>query len=99
MVVTNLMWEMVALSVISQLVGVVAKLIAIVKSCKYRRLHERHHFIPMAMEVHDAPGCDMDRFIRECACFFHHRRYGGNCACLFAFNFSSNVLIFLFNVL
>jgi hypothetical protein len=40
---------------------------------KYRGLHERHYFIPMAMEVHGAPGHDMDRFIKECACFFHDR--------------------------
>jgi hypothetical protein len=26
------------------------------------------------MEVHDAPKCDMDRFISECACLFHNRR-------------------------
>jgi len=46
----------------------------IVNICKYRRLHERHHFIPMAMEVHDTLGHDMDRFIKECACLFHDRR-------------------------
>jgi hypothetical protein len=27
----------------------------------------------MAMEVHNAPGCDMDCFIRECVCLFHDR--------------------------
>jgi len=43
---------------------------AIIKIRKYGGLHEGHHFIPMAMEVHDAPRCDMDHFIRECAHFF-----------------------------
>jgi hypothetical protein len=34
---------------------------------------EGHHFIPMAMEVHGAPRCDMDRFIKECVHLFHNR--------------------------
>jgi hypothetical protein len=33
---------------------------ALVKIRKYKRLHERHYFISMAMEVHDALGHDMD---------------------------------------
>jgi len=64
---------MVATSVISQLVGVVVELNAIAKICKYRRLHEGHHFISMAMEMHTALGHDMDHFIRECACLFHDK--------------------------
>jgi hypothetical protein len=28
----------------------------------------------MAMEVHDAPKCDMDCFISECACLFHNKQ-------------------------
>ncbi len=62
-----------ALNVISQLVDAIAKLNAIAKIYKYRRFHERHHFIPMAMEVHGTLGCDMDCFIRECARLFHNR--------------------------
>jgi hypothetical protein len=72
-VVSDLMREMVALNVISRLIGVVVKLSAIAKICKYRRLHEGHHFISMAMEVHGAPELDMDCFIKECAHFFHDR--------------------------
>ncbi len=62
-----------ASSVTSQLVGAIAELSAIAKIYKYERLHERHHFIPIAMEVHDTPECDMDRFIKVCACLFHDR--------------------------
>jgi hypothetical protein len=54
------------------------KLSAIVKIFKYRGLHEGHHFISMVMEVHGAPECDMDRFIKECACLFHNRRSRGH---------------------
>jgi hypothetical protein len=57
---------------------VVAKFNTIVKICKYKGLHERHHFIPMTMEVHNAPECGMDRFIKECACLFHNKRSGGH---------------------
>jgi hypothetical protein len=64
LLVTDLMWEMVALSVISWLVGVATKLSTIVKIHKYRGLHEGYHFIPMAMEVHGAFGHDMNRFIK-----------------------------------
>jgi hypothetical protein len=39
------------------------ELSAIVKICKYRVFLEGHQFIPMAMEVHSAPGRNMDRFI------------------------------------
>ncbi len=62
---TNPTQEMVALSVISRLVGAIAKFSTIAKICKYRGLQEGHHFIPMAMEMHNAPECDMDRFIKE----------------------------------
>ncbi len=59
-VVTDLLWEMMTSSVIIQLAGVIAKHITIVKIHKYKRLHEGHYFILMAMKVHGAPGCDMD---------------------------------------
>ncbi len=51
-----------ASSLISQLIGAIAELNNIIKIRKYRGFHERHHFISMAMEVHDTPKCDMDRF-------------------------------------
>jgi hypothetical protein len=72
-VVINPMWEMVAFSVISWLVGVATKLSTIAKIHKYKRLHEGHHFILMVMEVHGSPGRDMDHFIKECARLFHNR--------------------------
>jgi hypothetical protein len=53
-----------------------AKLSAITKIHKYRGLHEGHHFILMAMEVHDTLGHDMDGFTKECACLFHDSRSG-----------------------
>jgi hypothetical protein len=69
-VVINLTWEIVALSVINQLISIVVKLNAIAKICKYRGLHEGHHFILITMEVDSALRCDMDCFIRECAHLF-----------------------------
>ncbi len=64
-----------ASNVINQLANATAKLNSITKihKYKYKRLHEEHHFIPMAMEVHGAPKHDMDCFIRECARLFHNR--------------------------
>jgi hypothetical protein len=72
-VVTDLTQEIGASSVISQPISVVMELNTIVNICKYRRLHEGHHFIPMALEVHNTLGHDMDHFIKECACLFHNR--------------------------
>jgi hypothetical protein len=46
---------------------------AIVNIHKYKGLHEGHHFISMAMEVHDAFECDMDHFIKERVRLFHDR--------------------------
>jgi hypothetical protein len=37
----------------------------------------------MAMEVHGAPGCDMDCFIKECAHLFHNRRLRGHLSLYF----------------
>ncbi len=65
--VIDLTWDIMALSVNTKLLGVVAELSAIAKVCKYRGLHEEHHFIPMAMEVHNTPMCDMYCFIMKCA--------------------------------
>jgi hypothetical protein len=99
-VVTDLMWKIVVSNVISRLVNVVTKLSAIAKICKYRGLHEGHHFILMAMEVHGTLGRDMDRFIKECVHIFstiddQEVIY----PFLFAFKFSSSMLILFFNVL
>jgi hypothetical protein len=58
--------EMVALNVINQPTNVIVELSVIVKIRKYRRFHEGHHFISMAMKVHDTPKHDMDRFMKEC---------------------------------
>jgi len=62
-----------SLNVIYQPTRVVAKFNIIAKICNYKGLHERHHFIPMTMEVHNTLGHDMHRLIRECACLFHDR--------------------------
>jgi hypothetical protein len=66
--------ETVALNVINQLTNVIEKLSTIVKIHKYKRLHEGYHFILMTMEVHNALGCDVDRFIRDCAYLFHDKQ-------------------------
>jgi hypothetical protein len=66
------------MSVMNQLTCVVVELSAITKIRKYRRLHEGHHFILIAMEVHDTPMCDMDHFIKECACLFHDKQSKGH---------------------
>jgi hypothetical protein len=77
-VVINPMREMMALSVISQPIGAVVEFSAIAKFHKFRRLHETHCFIPMAMEVHGIPRHDMDHFIKECARLFHDRQLRGH---------------------
>ncbi len=69
-VVTDMLWKIVALNVISWPIGVDTKLSAIAKICKYRGFHEGHHFILMAMAVHSASEHDMDRFIKECVHLF-----------------------------
>jgi hypothetical protein len=76
------------------------KLSPITKIRKYRRLHERHHFIPMAMEVHNAPGCDIDCFIKECACLFHDRQSRNHLSLSFCIQFfKQHVSIVLQHVL
>jgi hypothetical protein len=67
------MWEMVTFNVISQPTCAIVELNAIVNIHKYKGLHEGHHFISMAMEVHDAFECDMDHFIKERVRLFHDR--------------------------
>jgi hypothetical protein len=68
------MWKSMALNVINRSIGVTTKLSAIVKIRKYRRFDEGLHFIPMAMEVHDALECDMKHFVKECDYIFHDRK-------------------------
>ncbi len=75
---TDLTRETMTLSVISRLASAIAKLNTIAKICKYRRLHERHHFIIMAMEVHGTSKHDMNHFIKECARLFHDKGHGWN---------------------
>ncbi len=93
MVVIDLPWETVALNVINRPIGVVAKLNAIAKMHKYTRLHEGHHFILMAMEVHDAPKCDMDCVIKECAHLFHDRQSRGHLSLYFCIQFLRHCVI------
>jgi hypothetical protein len=75
------------------------ELSAIVKVHKYKGFHEGHHFIFMAMEVHNTIEPNMDHFSKECARLFHNRRLGVIYLYLFAFNFLGNMLVLLFNVL
>jgi hypothetical protein len=86
-VVINSTWETVVTSVISRPIGAIAKFNAIVKIRKHIRFHEMHHFILTAMEVHNALGCDMDRFIKECANLFHNRWSGGHLSLSFCIKF------------
>ncbi len=46
----------------------------IAKIRKYKEFHEGHHFIPMAMKMHDILEHDMDHFFKECAHLFHNER-------------------------
>jgi len=59
------------MSVIIQPIG--AKLSTITKIRKYKRFHQGHQFIPMAMEVDDVPRHNMNHLIMECVCIFHDR--------------------------
>jgi hypothetical protein len=86
-VVTILIGEMVVASVISWPTRVITELNAIVNIHKYKRFHEGHHFILMAMEVHRTFERDMDRFIRERACFFHDKRSKGHLSLSFCIQF------------
>jgi len=79
--------ETVVSNVINQLTNVVVEFSAITKICTYRRLHEGHHFISMAMEVHGTLGRDMDHFIRECACLFHDKQFGSHLSLSFYIQF------------
>jgi hypothetical protein len=78
LVVSDPTREMMVLNVINRLIGTTMEFSAIVKICKYIRLHEGHHFILMAMEVHGTPKRDTNCFIRECAYLFYDRRSRGH---------------------
>jgi hypothetical protein len=81
----DLTLDMIALSVFSRPIGAITKLNAITKMHKYRGLHEDHHCILMAMEVHHALG--MDCFIRECVRLFHDIQLGGHLSLSFCIQF------------
>ncbi len=98
-VVTNLIGETMALNVISWPIGATMESSAITKIYKYIGLHEGHHFIPKAMEVHNTAGHDMDHFIKECAHLSHDRWLRGHLSLSFAFNFLGNLLVLFFNVI
>ncbi len=72
-VVTDPTRKMTVSNVISWPVGAIVELNTIAQIRKYRGLREGHHFISMAMEVHDALEHDMDRFIKEFAHLSHDR--------------------------
>jgi hypothetical protein len=80
--------ETMVLNVITQPTCVVIELSVIIKVCKYKRFHKGHHFISMAMEVHDTPMCDMNHFIRVCACLFHDRLSRAHLFLSFSIQFS-----------
>jgi hypothetical protein len=86
-VVNDLTRKTMASNVISRLASAVVKLNAIIKIHKYKGLHEGHHFILMAMEVHGAPRHDMDHFIKECAHLFHNRQSKGHLSLSFCIQF------------
>jgi hypothetical protein len=86
-VVTNPTWKMMATSVINWPKGAVTKFNAITNIHKYNGLHEGHHFILMAMEVHNTPRRDMDHFIKECVHLFHDRWLRGHLSLSFYIQF------------
>jgi len=65
----NPTWEMVVLNVISRPVGVVTKFNTIIKIHKFRRFQQGHHFILMAIKVHNTCGHEMDCFNKESSSF------------------------------
>ncbi len=71
------------------------ELSAISKIRKYRVLYEGHHFIPMAMEVHSAPGPNMIVLSRSVLslCTVDDREVIYFCP--FAFIFRTMLLLFL----
>ncbi len=74
-------------NVISRLASAIIKLSAITKIHKYKGLHEGHHFILMAMEVHGALEHNMGRFIKDYVRLFHDKQLGGRLSLSFCFQF------------
>jgi hypothetical protein len=60
--VTDTTQEMMTSNVISRPINVVMEVRTIVKIRKYKRFHEGHHFISMAMKVHGTPKRDNGSF-------------------------------------
>ncbi len=88
------------MNVINQPTSVIMELSSIVKIREYKRLHEGHHFIPMAMEVHNTPRHDMDCLIKKCVHLFHDRRSEGHLSLSFCIQFfRQHVNIALLHVL
>jgi hypothetical protein len=87
-VVIDSMRKMMSLNVINWLAGAAVKFNVIAKISKYKGFYEGRHFIPMTMEVHNAPRRDMDRFIRECAHLFQNRQSKGHLSLFFCIQFS-----------
>jgi hypothetical protein len=85
--VTNLTWEIVTSNVISQSANVAMKFNIIIKIRKYRRLHEGHHFIPLALKLNNTLERDMDHFMKECAYLFHNRRSRSHLSLSFCIHF------------
>jgi len=85
-VVVDPTWETMVMNVINWASATV-ELSAIIKIHKYKRLPENHHFIPMAIEVHDTFKHDMNSFIKECVYLFHNRWLGGHLSFSFCIQF------------
>jgi hypothetical protein len=90
--VINPTWERVTLNVINQPTSAGMELNAIVNICKYRGFCEGHHFIMMAMEVHDIFGHNMDSFIKECARRFHNKRSRDHLSLYFCIQFCKQLV-------
>jgi hypothetical protein len=95
-VIIDFIQKMMVSNVINWPTSATTKLNAIAKIRKYRELQMGHLFIPMAMEVHNAPRHDsLGSVLVFCMIDNQKIIY----PCLIAFNFSSNMLILLSNVL
>jgi hypothetical protein len=94
--VINLTWKIVATNVMNQPDIAIAELNTIVKICKYRRLHDKHHFILMAMELR----LDVIWIVSSgnVLIFSTINDQKVIYPCLFTFNFSNSVFILLLNV-
>ncbi len=91
--------KIIALNVINRPTCAIAKLSTIIKIRKYKRFQKGHHFILMAMKMHDTFGCDMDCFIRECACLFHDKQSENHLSISFCILFFKQHVSIAFNML